>query len=713
MTDSKYRLTQLKNGVRIASIEMPHMRSASVGIWAGVGGRHEPEALGGISHFTEHMLFKGTERRNARKITEAVEGIGGYLNAFTTEEHTCYYAKAGAAHLPVLCDVLSDMYLNSQFQPAEMERERDVIREEIMMYRDNPAHHVQELLTQTMWKGHPLGRPLTGTVESISSFRRSHLQGFVKQHYTGRTTIVAVAGKVSHDTVVAQLAPLMEKLPAGKMPRLSRYSAKPRKPRLSLFTQETEQTHLAMGFHSVGRLDERRFALKLLSVILGENMSSRLFQKLREKYGFCYSVQSSMVTLEDAGMVNISAGLDTSKLEKAVRRWRLIEVIEETSLANTRLRIDERVLHFLAGVNYLDIRLEPLLQNSGVAETMADIQRETAQAILEALHERNAPVPVIQLLGDDRDGQADIAASVAAELFGMQLHILHAEDIPAGVHERNAFAVLWQRESALLSSALLIECRDQANAAAVTRLAEDLSGLLFISSHDPLELQRSTLRFTVNKPGATDQRRLWQQALGSAAQKLNGSLDGVASQYRLSAQTILNTGAEISSAISSSDNPDELLWRACRTLGRRQLDDLAQRVEPTSRWEDLILPEHQKVILSQVASHVRNRLKVCDEWGFARKSARGMGLSTLFAGESGTGKTMAAEVLANELHLDLYRIDLSSVVSKYIGETEKNLRKIFDAAEASGAILLFDEADALFGKRSEVKDAMTAMPTSK
>jgi len=389
---------------------------------------------------------------------------------------------------------------------------------------------------------------------------------------------------------------------------------------------------------------------------------------------------------------------------RPLRRWRLIEVTEEASLANARLRIDERVLHFLAGINYLDTRLGPLLQNSSVATMMADVQRETAQAILEALHERNAPAPVIQLLGDDRDGQADIAAGVAAEL-GMQLHILHAEDIPAGVHERNAFAVLWQRESALLSSALLIECRDQANAAAVTRLAEELSGLLFVASHEPLELQRNTLRFTVTKPGATDQRRLWQQALGSATTKLNDSLDGVASQYRLSAQTILSTGAEISSAINASDKPDELLWRVCRTLGRRQLDDLAQRVEPTSRWEDLILPEHQKVILSQVASHVRYRLKVCDEWGFARKSARGMGLSTLFAGESGTGKTMAAEVLANELHLDLYRIDLSSVVSKYIGETEKNLRKVFDAAENSGAILLFDEADALFGKRSEVKDS--------
>ena len=389
---------------------------------------------------------------------------------------------------------------------------------------------------------------------------------------------------------------------------------------------------------------------------------------------------------------------------RPLRQWRLIEVSEENGLANARLRLDERVLHFLAGINYLDTRLQPLLQTGSVAVLMADSHRAMAQTILQKLHEHHAPAPITQLLGDDRDGQTDIAAGVAAEL-GLQLHILRAEDIPAGVDERNAFAVLWQREAALLASALLIECRNPANAASVSRLAGSLNGLLFVASHEALELQRNTLRYSVNKPAATEQRHLWQQALGPAAQKLNGSLDAVASQFRLSAQTILSTAAGISSAIEASDKPDELLWQACRSLGRRQLDELAQRIEPTSSWEDLVLPEHQKIILGQVAAHVRNRLKVCEDWGFARKGARGMGLSTLFAGESGTGKTMAAEVLANELHLDLYRIDLSSVVSKYIGETEKNLRKVFDAAEESGAILLFDEADALFGKRSEVKDS--------
>jgi hypothetical protein len=442
---------------------------------------------------------------------------------------------------------------------------------------------------------------------------------------------------------------------------------------------------------------ERDILLLCAGVEMDTNLATLCAAAQDNPQRSCATFSLALATLEEPHWSALSP-------VRPLRRWRLVEVSEESGLANARLHIDERVLHFLAGINYLDTRLEPLLQTGSISATMADSHRDISEVIVNALYERNAPAHIIQLQGDDRDGQADIAAGVAAEL-GLQLHILRAEDIPANPIERDSFANLWQRESVLLSSALLIECRDQANSAAVSRLAGHLSGLLFVSSHDPLEQRHGTLRFTVNKPAAPEQRRLWQQALGPAAQKLNGSLDGVASQYRLSAQTILNTGAAIGNAIAASDAPDEMMWRTCRNLGRRQLDELAQRIEPTSRWEDLILPEHQKAVLSQVAAHVRNRLKVCEDWGFARKSSRGLGLSTLFAGESGTGKTMAAEVLANELHLDLYRIDLSSVVSKYIGETEKNLRKVFDAAEDSGAILLFDEADALFGKRSEVKDS--------
>jgi predicted Zn-dependent peptidase len=314
-----YRLTRLQNGVRIASVEMPWMRSVSIGVWAGIGGRHEPAEQSGISHFMEHLLFKGTKKRNAKRITESVEGLGGYLNAFTTEDHTCYYAKAGAPHLPELCDVLGDMYLESQFAPGEIEREREVIREEILMYRDHPAQHAQELLTATMWPGHPLGRPLTGTVETIGRLKRPDFLTFRDRHYTGSTTIITIAGPIYHERAVELLTPIFGRLSKGRPPRFTRTRPKDGPARVSVFTQETEQTHLAMGFHAVGRADERRFALKLLSVILGENMSSRLFQKLRERHGFCYSVQTSMVTLAETGAIQVYAGLDASNLEKAVR----------------------------------------------------------------------------------------------------------------------------------------------------------------------------------------------------------------------------------------------------------------------------------------------------------------------------------------------------------------------------------------------------------
>src|SRR5687768_13010473 len=207
-TASIYRVSRLSNGVRIATATMPHMRSVAVGLWAGVGGRHETARQGGIAHFIEHLLFKGTARRSAKAITEDVEGLGGYLNAFTTEDHTCYYAKASAQHLGSLCDVLTDMYLESAFPEIEIERERDVIREEILMYRDQPAQHAQELLTATMWPGHPLGRPLTGTIETVARLQREELLAFQRANYCGRTTMVTVAGRVEHDEVVSIVGPL-------------------------------------------------------------------------------------------------------------------------------------------------------------------------------------------------------------------------------------------------------------------------------------------------------------------------------------------------------------------------------------------------------------------------------------------------------------------------------------------------------------------------
>src|ERR1700738_1669747 len=219
-----YRTSRLKNGVRIATCEMPQMKSVSVGVWVGVGGRHEPERLCGISHFLEHLLFKGTETRTARNLTEAIEGLGGFINAFTTEDHTCFYAKAAAQHLPVLAEILMDMFRNSLFADVEIERERDVIREEILMYRDQPAQLSQELLSAVMWPSHALGRPLTGSLESIGRIRRGDLVQYIDRNYNGCTTVITVAGRCRHDEVVRKFAAAMEDLPAGGPPEFDRWN---------------------------------------------------------------------------------------------------------------------------------------------------------------------------------------------------------------------------------------------------------------------------------------------------------------------------------------------------------------------------------------------------------------------------------------------------------------------------------------------------------
>jgi len=390
---------------------------------------------------------------------------------------------------------------------------------------------------------------------------------------------------------------------------------------------------------------------------------------------------------------------------RPLRRWRLVEVDESAGVARGRLRIDERILHYLAGVNYLDVRLRSLLRPALPPTAMAETHCAVGDAVRHAIEMATAgDAPLVWLTGDDPLGQADVAADVAAAL-GLGLHLLQAQDVPAGHAEIEALAMLWEREAMLLGSTLLVSCGKDPLPVGTVRFIDQLRGLVFVSASQPQPLERSTLRFTVDKPDPAEQKRLWQQALGAGALQLNGALDGIASQFKLSARTIQAEGAHLASTLAVSDRPDSIVWSACRTVGRSKLDELAQRIESIAGWDDLILPEAQKATLRQIGSHVRNRLKVYQDWGFADRGARGLGISALFAGESGTGKTMAAEVLARELQLDLYRIDLSAVVSKYIGETEKNLRRVFDAAEDSGAILLFDEADALFGKRSEVKDS--------
>jgi len=391
-----------------------------------------------------------------------------------------------------------------------------------------------------------------------------------------------------------------------------------------------------------------------------------------------------------------------------LRYWRLIELTSNETITRSQLRVDERVLHYLAGVSSLDARLQGLIGPLQVQLTLPASHQELSDRIARLWADTTtAPDwPIINLCGEQPAATQAVAA-FACELSNVPLHLLRATEIPAAVAEREALARLWERESALGSGALLVDCDELENTRLLTSFLETVRGMLFVVSREPVRLwRRQIIRFDVHKPNANEQKELWQQSLGSVVD-LDGQLDQLVSQFNLGTQTI-STVSTLTLATLNTDSETEALpalWDACRMQARARLDDLAQRIVPFASWEDIVLPESQRRTLRDVAAHVRQRSTVYESWGFAARGERGLGISAMFAGVSGTGKTMAAEVLANELQLDLYRIDLSQVVSKYIGETEKNLRRVFDAAEEGGAILLFDEADALFGKRTEVRDS--------
>jgi hypothetical protein len=394
-----------------------------------------------------------------------------------------------------------------------------------------------------------------------------------------------------------------------------------------------------------------------------------------------------------------------------LRRWRIIELVNQpgTPLTLNPLRIDERILHFLTGIQYLDDRLVGLIEAVS-ADDLVPSHLALARQIVSAWAHTDNGLAVIQLCGADEATKRAIAATGCAEL-GLHLHAVTAENIPANAGELEGFIRLWEREAILMSSALYVDAGtiDTADARALapaSRLLERVNSPLLVGTCQPWRpLQRAMRTLEVRKPTAEEQSKVWQELLGGAAIGVNGHMNALLSQFNLSTPAIR---ASVQQALRSGADGEALateLWDAGRSQARPRLEDLAQRIDPVATWDDLVLPVGEKSLLHEIAAHVAHRAIVYETWGFASISSRGLGISVLFAGASGTGKTMAAEILANALRLDLYRIDLSSVVSKYIGETEKNLRRVFDAAEDGGAILFFDEADALFGKRSEVKDS--------
>ena len=389
-----------------------------------------------------------------------------------------------------------------------------------------------------------------------------------------------------------------------------------------------------------------------------------------------------------------------------LRHWRLLELETGTSLVNSRLRIDERILHYLTGVSYLDSRLQDFLktepQNSVLAPSLAPSVHSVSDGWSNPVTSQQ--LPVIQLCGSCYSDMELIAES-ACQSMDLLLYHLDIEDIPGESSERNALARLWQREAILDRAALLIKASVE-HQEKLTNFMNLISSPMIIMAKQPVELsQKLSIRVDVPSLTALEQKELWSNKLGEKAKYINGGLDRVVSQFNLSSQNIANVVQQLEVNTETDVDLNENLWQTCRVQSRKKLDGLAQRISTTLVWDDLILPDTQKQILRDIVSHARQRFQVYETWGFSNKSSIGQGISALFYGSSGTGKTMAASVLAHQLQLDLYRIDLSQVVNKYIGETEKNLARVFDAAEDSGAILLFDEADALFAKRTEVKNS--------
>jgi hypothetical protein len=394
-----------------------------------------------------------------------------------------------------------------------------------------------------------------------------------------------------------------------------------------------------------------------------------------------------------------------------LRRWRLIECPSQlgASAINGPLAIEERVLHYLTGIQYLDERLAGMLETVE-SDELVPTHQALARHIAGIWGKAEGQLPLAGVCGADEVSRRAIAAAACSSL-SMRLFALAAESLPANAVELEAFTRLWERESALLSGALYIEAesldRGESRAASqLSRFLERATGAVLLGVRDRWRpLRRPVVWLEVRKPNAEEQRAAWHRLLEQTPETVNGRVDELVCHFHMSLPAIRASVREATADGGQSDALKTRLWNASRLQARSRLDDLAQRIEPAAAWEDLVLPAAETALLRQIAAQVAHRATVYESWGFGVRASRGLGISALFAGPSGTGKTMGAEVLAHSLSLDLYRIDLASVVSKYIGETEKNLRRVFDAAEDSGAILFFDEADALFGKRSEVKDS--------
>ncbi len=388
-----HQKTTLDNGLRIVTAPLPHAHSISVVFFLAGGSRYETPDEAGLSHFAEHLCFKGTPRRpTAKDISEAIEGLGGILNGGTDKEATVYWTKVARQHFLHSLDVLSDMLRHSLLEPSEIEKERLVITEEINMSRDSPAFRVDLLSDEVLWPDHPLGRDVAGTKETVSRIGQPELRAFIDRQYLPNSTVVGVAGAIEHDEVVSAIQRWFHDWTARPAPRFSPAPDSQAAPRLKAEYKDTEQAHLCLALPGLPLLHPDRYALDLLSVVLGEGMSSRLFQEIREKQGLAYDIHSYVSYFQDTGAVAIGAGVDPRKLPRTVKAileelWRLKETVPEDELKKARemtkgrmlLRLEDSrsVAGWLAGQELLckGIKTIDEVMASLDAVTAADLQR--------------------------------------------------------------------------------------------------------------------------------------------------------------------------------------------------------------------------------------------------------------------------------------------------------------------------------------------------
>ena len=405
----------LDNGIRLVTESMGHVRSVSLGVWLTSGSRHESDENSGIAHFVEHMLFKGTDTRSAEDIAQAVDSIGGQLDAFTAKEYASYYVKVLDEHLPLAVDILSDIVLRPAFNAIDIDREKKVILEEIKMVEDTPDDLVHELFTQAFWEGHPLGRPILGTKESVESLTQQRLREHFTGAYAAENVIISAAGNIEHAAVREALEKAFGSMPSSG----TRQTMAPPHvvPKVVIRSKELEQSHLCLGASSYPQNHDARYASYVLNTILGGSMSSRLFQNIREKRGLCYSVFSGINAYRDAGSLTVYAGCANEAVGEVIDLTvEELKVIKQTPVAGTELR---RAKDHLKG--------SVMLSLENTASRMSHLARQeiyfdrqfSLDETLEGI-ERVTPEDILQVARDLFSNGA-LAATVLGQANGLQL----------------------------------------------------------------------------------------------------------------------------------------------------------------------------------------------------------------------------------------------------------------------------------------------------